>query len=188
MMDLRQQLQQCLRGRFCLMGLGNVDYGDDGFGVRLAEKLEEAGMPGVIIVGASPERFIGKVIDDGYDNLLFLDAVDFGGAPGSAIFLDAAEITARFPQVSTHKISLGLMAKWVEDSGKTRVYLLGVQPESLKAAEELTPAVGETLELLSGLFDELLQEEKKSDESSMCSKELSNGRTEATAPTNEVTV
>ncbi len=188
MPDLREQLQQCFQGRFCLMGLGNVDYGDDGFGVRLAEKLEESGLPGVIVAGASPERFIGKVIDDGYDNLLFLDAVDFGGTPGSVIYLNAAEITARFPQVSTHKMSLGLMAKWVEDSGKTRVYLLGVQPEALKAAEELTPTVRTTLELLSGLFDELLRDEKKSDESSMYNKEWSDGRTEAIAPNNEVTV
>jgi hypothetical protein len=40
MPDLREQLQQLLEGRVCLMGLGNVDYGDDGFGVRLAEELK----------------------------------------------------------------------------------------------------------------------------------------------------
>ena len=39
MPDLREQLQQLLQGRVCLMGLGNVDFGDDGFGVRLAEAL-----------------------------------------------------------------------------------------------------------------------------------------------------
>ena len=34
MPDLREQLQQCFQGRVCLMGLGNVQYGDDGFGVQ----------------------------------------------------------------------------------------------------------------------------------------------------------
>jgi len=158
MPNLREQLRQCLTGSFCLMGIGNPDYGDDGFGVLLAEELEEAGIPGVIIAGANPERYIGKVTDDGCDSLLFLDAVDFGGAPGSVIFLNSGEIAARFPQVSTHKISLGLMAKLAEETGRTKAFLLGVQPESLQATEQLTPTVQATLELLSGLFDELLQD------------------------------
>jgi hypothetical protein len=34
------------------MGLGNVDGGDDGFGVRLAEALARAGVP----MWSSPER------------------------------------------------------------------------------------------------------------------------------------
>ena len=43
MPDLREQLQQLFQGRVCLMGLGNVAYGDDGFGVRLAEELKAEG-------------------------------------------------------------------------------------------------------------------------------------------------
>jgi hypothetical protein len=40
MPDLREQLRACLQGRVCLVGVGNADHGDDGFGVRLAESLE----------------------------------------------------------------------------------------------------------------------------------------------------
>ena len=43
MPDLREQLQHCFQGRVCLMGFGNVLYGDDGFGVRLAEELKSEG-------------------------------------------------------------------------------------------------------------------------------------------------
>ena len=151
MPDLREQLQQLLQGRVCLMGLGNVDYGDDGFGVRLAEELKsevrrpkaernpksegrseelssscsdfglwtsfglrssEFGLRRqVIVAGTTPERFIGRVADEGFDHLIFLDAVEFGGAPGSVVLLNSDEMAARFPQVSTHKISLGLLAK-----------------------------------------------------------------------------
>ena len=71
MSDLRGQLQQTLRGRVCLMGLGNTDYGDDGFGVRLAKAVERAGergefpfAPCVIIAGTTPEHFIGRVVAD----------------------------------------------------------------------------------------------------------------------------
>jgi hydrogenase 3 maturation protease len=157
MKDLRQRLEESLQGRVCLMGLGNFDYGDDWFGVRLAEGLLEAGVTDVIVAGTAPDRYIGRVADGGFDHVIFLDAVDFGGAPGSAVFLNADEIAGRFPQISTHKISLGALAKWAEANGTTQAWLLGVQPESLKPAEtqlapRLTPAVQTTFEVLRDLL------------------------------------
>lgn len=152
MPNLREQLQRCLEGRVCWMGLGNVELGDDGFGVRLAEKLIEAGTTDVIVGGASPDRWLGRVVEEGFDQLVFLDAVEFGNAPGSVVLLSTEEIIARFPQVSTHHISLGLLAKWVETTGNTRAWLLGVQPESLNRVGSLTPKVQATLDALSGLL------------------------------------
>jgi len=150
MPNLREQLELSLPGRVCFMGLGNVDYGDDGFGVRLAETLMAAGVPDVVIGGVSPDRWIGQV--SSFDHVLFLDAVDCGEAPGSAVFLNCAELAARFPQISTHRISLGILAKWVEINGITKAWLLGVQPESLKSSPELTPTVQATLQLLRELL------------------------------------
>ena len=54
MPGLRQQIQSSLGGRVCFMGLGNVQDGDDGFGVRLAEELERAGVPDVVFGGNRP--------------------------------------------------------------------------------------------------------------------------------------
>jgi hydrogenase 3 maturation protease len=122
------------------MGIGNVAFGDDGFGVRLAEKLVEAGVPNVVIAGNTPERFVGRVAEGNFDHLIFLDAVDFGGAPGSVVWLGADEMVARFPQLSTHKISLGLLARWAESNGSTKAWLLGVQPESLGRISRISSA------------------------------------------------
>ncbi|MFA6560550.1 MAG: hydrogenase maturation protease [Verrucomicrobiia bacterium] len=155
MPDLREQLEVCFQGRVCLMGLGNTDYGDDGFGVRLAEALAEAGAPDVVVAGTTPDRFVGRVAGESFDHLIFLDAVEFGGAPGSAVFLNAEEMAARFPQISTHKISLGLLAKWAEARGSMRAWLLGVQPESLRHSAGLTPTVQRTLEALVELLSEM---------------------------------
>ena len=152
MSDLHEQLRSYLRKRVCLMGLGNVEYGDDGFGMRLAEKLRLDGTPEVIVAGTEPERYLGRVVDEDFDHLIFLDAVDFGGIPGSVAFLNARGIEARFPAISTHHISLGLLAKWVEANSRTSVWLLGVQPESLQRAGALTPKVETTLETLNELL------------------------------------
>jgi hydrogenase maturation protease len=154
MPDLREQLEQCFQGRVCLMGLGNPDYGDDGFGVRLAEALVTAHASGVIIAGTTPERVLGRIADEHYDQIIFLDAVEFGGAPGSVVFLEASEITAWFPQISTHKISLGTLAKWVEADGRTQAWLLGVQPASLKPGLDLSPTVQRTLQMLAEVLSE----------------------------------
>jgi len=137
------------------MGLGNTDYGDDGLGVKLAEALVAAGVPDVIVAGTMPERFIDSAIANDFDYLIFLDAVEFGAQAGSVVFLNAEEMAARFPQISTHKISLGLLAKLVEEKGRTKARLLGVQPESLRFNGELTAVARDTLDILSVMIMEL---------------------------------
>jgi hydrogenase maturation protease len=132
------------------MGLGNVDYGDDGFGVRLAEALVTAGVRDVITAGTMPERWIDRAA--GFDHVVFLDAVEFGGAPGAVVFLDSEEMATGFPQISTHKISLSALAQWAQAKGETRAWLLGVQPESLKTAQQLTPTLHKTLAALCDLL------------------------------------
>ncbi len=152
MPDLRQQLEDVLRGRAAIVGVGNTDYGDDGFGVRLAEQLASSGLPDVFVAGNTPERFIGRIAERGFDTVLFLDAVEFGAEPGSAVLLNSDEMAAKFPQLSTHKISLGLLSEWVESNGTTKARLLGVQPESLKAAVGLTNTMQTTLNVLAELL------------------------------------
>jgi hydrogenase maturation protease len=155
MSDLRQELTNELHGRVCWVGLGNNDYGDDGFGVRLAERLADAGIPNVIIAGKSPDRYMSQITGGSFAHVVFLDTVEFGGASGSTIFVNAKEIVSRFPQVSTHKISLALLAKWVEASGRSKAWLLGVQPRSIARGGNLTPAVETTLAALCELLIDL---------------------------------
>ncbi len=151
-MNLHEQLEWALQGRVCLMGMGNPEYGDDAFGVRLAEELEDAGVPHIVVAGASPERHIGIVADEKFDHLVFLDAVEFGSEPGSAVFLDARQIESRFPQISTHKISLSVLAKVVESRGITKVWLLGVQPGAIREGKGISPKVRATMDVLRELL------------------------------------
>jgi hydrogenase maturation protease len=151
MRSLGEQLNR-LHGHVCLMCVGNPDGGDDAFGVRLGEELAGRGMTDLVIAGNDPERFLFRGAVDGYDHLIFVDAVDFGAAPGSVVFLDADEITGRFPQVSTHRLSLGLLARWIEARGTTKAWLLGVQPESLEPRRELSPSVQAALAALGELL------------------------------------
>lgn len=157
MLDVRAQLEACLNGRVCFVGLGNTDLGDDGAGMRLAEALLnglhpgaarrgedevfDAGACSVVLAGTVLERWGAALGRLDVDRFVFLDAVDFGGRPGSVVWLEGKEIQARFPQVSTHRMSLGAWARWLEADGSKRVWLLGVQPESLRAGRGLSAPV-----------------------------------------------
>lgn len=156
MPDLPDQLSAALRGRICVVGVGNPDYGDDALGVRLAENLRPSDKHEVIVAGKAPERYVDRVTDGGFDTCLYLDAVDFGADPGAAVFLDAAGIAEKCPQISTHKLSLGLLAQLIEGNRRTRAWLLGVQPESLKFGAAMTPRVGASVKALRLLLQELL--------------------------------
>jgi len=141
--------------RVCLVGLGNPDYGDDGFGVRLAQELKKAGIPDVVNGGTSPEQCLGRIASREFDHVVFLDAADFGASPGSLVVLGAEQIRMQFPQISTHKISLAVLADLIEAHGEAKVWLLGVQPESIKPGTSLTPTLRKTLDIVKDLLLEV---------------------------------
>ena len=150
--DLEDRLRERLKGKVLLVGIGNTLRGDDGLGPKIIEALDGKVQAELLDVGEVPESYTGRIISVRPDTIVLIDAVDFGGAPGSAVFLNAGEMAARFPQISTHKISLSVLAQWAEANGTTRVWLLGVQPESLKSQQQLTPTLQNTLELLCDLL------------------------------------
>lgn len=156
-MDLRQQLEDVLRGRICVIGVGNTEYGDDACGMYLAARLTAGGIPNVISAGNTPEGYLGPVADSKFDRVLFLDAVDISAAPGSVVLLNSSEMSTRFPQVSTHKISLGLLARWAEENGVGEAWLLGVQPESVRVGQDLSPTLQTTVDFLADLLLEILR-------------------------------
>jgi hydrogenase maturation protease len=146
--DFCAAIEEALTGKIGFVGIGNTDLGDDGFGVRLAEALAASGVPDVIIAGTVPENHITSLIDGRFDNLVFIDAVNTGADTGSVVFLEADDIKSRFPQVSTHKFSLGSLARLIEMESSARVWLLGIQPATLREGTGLSDAARTTMELL----------------------------------------
>jgi hydrogenase maturation protease len=155
-MTLREDLRAALPGRVATVGVGNPDLGDDGAGVRLAEALAARGVPDVLAAERTPERWLGRLAGERFEAILFLDAVDAGLPAGDVLLMDAATIQARFPQVSTHRLSLGVLARLLETEGGTRVVLLGIQPASLALGAGLSTAVGRTLQSLADLLTDVL--------------------------------
>jgi hydrogenase maturation protease len=149
------------------IGVGNSAYADDAAGIVLAQLLLDSHLPHVAIAGANPERWICATDGIRWPNVIFLDAVELGAEPGSAVFLGADAMVAQFPQVTTHKLSLGLLARYVEAQSNARAWLLGIQPHSLRpfgiptatldTPVLLSPVVQFTVKLLHQLIVECFQ-------------------------------
>jgi hydrogenase 3 maturation protease len=152
MLDLGEQLKVLSSAPVLWLGLGNTDAGDDAAGVRLAESLQSRNIPAVETPGLHPERWIAHAQIPQGGHVIFLDAADFDAQPGAVALFDVAQIHARFPQISTHRIALSTLARILLDRGAGGVWLLGIQPASLRLGQALSPAVQFTVELLERLI------------------------------------
>lgn len=77
--------------RIVVLGLGNILYGDEGFGVRVAERLYSryAFPDNVEIVDAGTQGHPLLAFVERATRLLLLDAVDFGLQPGTTVEKDS---------------------------------------------------------------------------------------------------
>jgi hydrogenase maturation protease len=167
--NLHLTLNESLKGRTAFVGIGNVDLGDDGFGVRLAEALAYSGLPDVLIGHTAPENHITTLAHGGFENVVFLDVVSAGAEPGSVVFFDAKEVKIRFPQVSIHKLSLATLAQLIESESPARVWLLGIQPQTLKHGNSLSNPVETTLKFLKIILLDIFHQRRLSELEGMVS-------------------
>ncbi len=176
MADLRSQLEAWRGRRVWLLGIGNPEHGDDGFGVRLAEELarrlrrsEGTGGPSltsqcnVVDAGTCPERFVGVAVQAGCEELVFADAVDFGGPSGALLLAGTEELRTPPPgplpsfagegetAAMSHRVPIALLAQYAEGLG-ARACLLGVQPRTLRPGDGLSPEVEGTLRALVAIL------------------------------------
>jgi len=137
-----------LSGNVVVVGVGDVGRGDDGAGPLVVRLLAEAGVECAIDSGASPELDTWKIRELEPDTVLFVDAVDFGGSPGDAALLDAADL--RQSGFDTHRAPLRLTMEYLEQDLKCRCFLLAIQPKDVRRG---APMCDEVKQSASGLTD-----------------------------------
>lgn len=142
--DIGKKIREALKGKYMVICIGNELRGDDGVGIYIGRKLRKA------ITTEFPEDCIHKIMDEKPDTILFVDAVDFGGEPGSVIFSELMEVPSA---ISTHRLPLSLLVKLLEEEGvKTKAYILGVQPKSVNIGEGLSPEVKKSADMLLSIL------------------------------------
>ncbi|MCF7934950.1 MAG: hydrogenase maturation protease [Synergistales bacterium] len=130
-----------------IWGVGNPLYGDDGAGVRLAERLQRlapAGME-VQICETVPENYLAPLRKAPPALLLVVDAADMG-LPAGTVRRTTTPGCAGAPW-SSHGIGLPQLLATLD--GTTDIWYIGIQPRSTELSLELTDAVAASVGDLS---------------------------------------
>jgi hydrogenase maturation protease len=136
-----------------LLGIGNVLWGDEGFGPRVVARMMEAGdlPPEVDLVdGGTQGLYLLPLVQDA-DRLIVFDAVDFGRPAGEMVVLRDAEIPAFFGQrpLSLHQTGFTDVLAAAELTGRRprAITLIGVQYADIDTwGGGLSPAVAAAID------------------------------------------
>jgi hydrogenase maturation protease len=133
--------------QIAVIGLGNVLLGDDGFGPCVVEQLRaQWALPDsvTLIDGGTPGLGLVTLLA-GCDVAVLVDCIAAPGAPGELRCYDGEELHALpvKPRVSPHDpaVQEALAITQFVGHGPDRVLLIGVIPQSLRLATDLSAPV-----------------------------------------------
>jgi hydrogenase maturation protease len=145
-----------------ILGLGNILYGDEGFGVLLAQRLyAHWDFPeNVEIVDGGTQGQTLLTFVERADRLLVLDAVDFGLEPGELLQRDNVPAYLTAQKIGPHQNSfsevMGLAA--LRGTAPDQCTLIGVQPAAMTLAAPLSTPVSERFEAAQNMALNVLQQ------------------------------
>ncbi|WP_135075218.1 HyaD/HybD family hydrogenase maturation endopeptidase [Terasakiella sp. SH-1] len=146
-----------------ILGIGNLLWADEGFGVRAIEELNrlyEFGDNVKLMDGGTQGIYLVQHVRDA-DILVVFDAVDYGLEPGTLKLVEGDEVP-RFlgaKKVSLHQTGFQEVLAMAEmfDEAPSHLFLIGVQPKELEdyggslrdvVKAQITPSIDEALSFL----------------------------------------
>jgi hydrogenase 3 maturation protease len=156
-MEALDLLREVLQEKTCLVGIGNKLRADDGFGPYIIERLKEKCLlpeSELLVVEDVPENYAFPISRKDAVNIIFIDAVFLNAPAGTAVFGPLAEFEKIGQIASTHKLSLRLTARVIEETGK-KVFLLGIVPASMEFGQALSPEIKEISDNLVSLIENI---------------------------------
>jgi len=146
------KLKDRLQGKVSIVGIGNRLRNDDGVGPEIINRLKNP-LPHLLLfdVGEVPENYLGKIVKQKPDTIVLIDAVDLGGPPGTIKIIEKDDI--KDESLSTHNVSLNLVAKYLQKETSADVFLLGVQPKTTEFGREISQPVREGLEKIVRMLE-----------------------------------
>lgn len=132
--------------KIIVLGIGNILISDEGFGVRVVEKLQECyKFPDNVQLldgGTMGYELLYRLI--GIQKLILIDAVNGDAAPGTLFRFSGPEVNAYYSQkVSMHQLGIQEVLAMLEITDNTvpDLLVLGVQPASLEFGLDLSPII-----------------------------------------------
>ncbi len=154
--------------RILVAGIGNIFFGDDGFGVEVVKKLaENEPPPGVRVMDVGIRGIdLTYALMEGWDATILVDATARGGKPGTLYVVEPSGTSASEKPLDAHGLDPGQVLTAVRASGTDigTLRLVGCEPGRMTAADEtpygpeLSPEVQAAIEPAVRLVRRLVDE------------------------------
>lgn len=149
-------------------GVGNIFFGDDGFGVEVATRRAQDPVPAGVRLEEYGIRGLHLAYEllEGHDTLVLVDALPLGEAPGTVAVVevdpDDVGVVAEDgqPLLDAHSMSPAVVLSQLRRLGGhlDRVIVIGCQPASIEEGIGLSPEVEAAVPLALRMIDEVLDE------------------------------
>ena len=156
--------------KILVLGCGNILFGDDGFGPRVAEELlKNDHLPedvGVIIAGTSVRTILFDIIlsDKKPEKIIIIDAVDAGKIPGEIFELSIERIPEKkMDDFSMHQLPTSNLLKELKELCKVEVMIIACQVANIpsEVSTVLSDKLMEAIPKASKKVYELVKENRK---------------------------
>jgi hydrogenase 3 maturation protease len=145
--QLFEHLKKFRGSRTVIVGIGNILKGDDGAGPLVCEQLKNTKITADLIdAGTVPENYIQPIIKKAPQNLLVIDAIDFGATPGTIRIFEPEQLNSH--AISTHTLSPRLFVDMVSQNIKLDVYFIGIQPAQIQLGQSISPQISQAIQWL----------------------------------------
>ena len=154
-------------GRTLVAGVGNVFFGDDGFGAEVVRRLAKVPLPPDVEVADFGIRgaHLADELLGGYDTLVLVDAVG-RDAPSGTVFViepDPHDLARELGAQGFDPASVLELARTL-GSALPRVLLVGCVPAVLEERPGLSPAVEQAVEEAVRLIPRFLEHTRREED------------------------
>jgi hydrogenase maturation protease len=148
--------------RVLVAGIGNIFFGDDGFGVEVAGKLARERLPEDVRVadfGTRGLHLAYELLDRSYDEVIFVDALSRDGTAGSVVLFEPTDEEIAAAPPDPHAMTPPTVLALLRTLGgqPPRVMVVGCEPASIEPGIGLSPVVAEAVEPAVRAIVELVQ-------------------------------
>ncbi|MFW9793477.1 MAG: hydrogenase 3 maturation endopeptidase HyCI [Candidatus Thorarchaeota archaeon] len=147
MADFEEELKDFIAGaeKIAILGIGNDLRTDDGLGLFVIDNLK-IDDPRIMIenVGSVPEGFASNLASFGAERVIMVDAADMMKPPGHIELITKDRVGG--VAISTHRMPLAFLMKYLEQETGGKTLLIGIQPKSIQFGEGLTPEIKEIVD------------------------------------------
>jgi hydrogenase maturation protease len=161
-----------VKPRLLVAGIGNIFFGDDGFGSAVLARLSNDAVDGVKFAdfGIGVVHLAFELLGD-YELAVVVDAVSRGAAPGT-LFVIEPDAASEAVEADAHRMNLGSVFAFVRRLGGSAppVVIVGCEPETLDAGVDLSAAVSHAVEAAVPLVRRIVRERLSATKEQQCTE------------------